>query len=144
MCVCVCRFVCMCVCVYNVHTYVYVCTNVYMYVRTYIHTHMHTYVRTYDCVYICICMYLIMNKRSRKQSANLILCPKTALSITPMSNLASNPDFGLAVGTKFRPLFSSDFSTDVRRLVLLPVRLTMLVPNPKSGWTLPFPGLSLN
>ena len=51
--------------------------------------------------------------------------------------------FGWGVGKMFRPLFSSDFSVDVRMLVLL-VRLTMLVPNPKSGWTLPFPGLSLN
>ena len=29
---------------------------------------------------------------------------------------------------------SNDFSADVTRLTL-PVRLTMLVPNPKSGWT---------
>ena len=34
-------------------------------------------------------------------------------------------------------------SAGVRRLAL-PVRLPMLVPNPKSGWTIPFSGLSLN
>ena len=43
----------------------------------------------------------------RKQSANLILCSKPILSITPLSNLASNPVFGWGVGAKFIPLFSS-------------------------------------
>ena len=46
----------------------------------------------------------------RKQSANFTLWSKTALSITPLSNLASIPVFGWGVGIKFRPLFSSDFS----------------------------------
>ena len=79
-----------------------------------------------------------------ENSQPISFCDKnTALSITPLSDVASNPVFGSGVRTKFRPLFSSDFSADVRRLAL-PVRLTMLVPNPKSVWTLPFPGLSLN
>ena len=94
------------------------------------------------CVCVCVCVCRGGGVNQPEFSVNGIFshrdCRKQSLS-----NLASNPFFGWGVGTKFRPLFSSDFSVDVRRLVL-PVRLTMLVRNPKSGWTLPFPGLSLS